>query len=432
MVQRKSRKKDDVNLVVNQINIRAPYRSTQDIDKWRTAIRQFENETNPSRLRLYDLYSDIMLDGKIISTWGKRLDWVLNKKRIYIKADGKQDEEIEKLLNSPDMTRLIKELLNSILWGYTLIQVNNIWYDEMEERYHIEWDMIPRKHVHPEDNFQCVSKDQNIATKDWLYMEDPMQRYMLWAGDATDMGLLISAAQYVIYKRGDFGDWSQFAEMFGMPFRDATYSVHDEETRKALISAMEAWGGANYMVRPEGTNMQIHDNNGASGSNSLYKDLRDACNAEIAMIILGNTLTTEQGANGARSLGEVHQDAEAQKHLYDEKYILDILNTKYRAILKVFGINITGGAILFEEDSKDWTTLKTKWEVYSGIANKIPVSDDTIYEEFDIPKPDNYDQLKEEMDARSNITMLLQEKPLHTETKNTPRNILKSLAHFFE
>jgi len=418
--------------VVNQINIRAPYRSTQDIDKWRTAIRQFENEVNPSRLRLYDLYADVMLDGKMESTWGKRLDWVLNKKRIFIKKDGKQDEEIERLLNSPDMTGLIRELLNSIIWGYTLIQVNNVWYDDMQERYHVEWDLIPRKHVHPENNFRCISKDQSMATKDWMYMEDPLQRYMLWAGDPTDMGLAIKCAQYVIYKRGDFGDWSQFAEMFGMPFCDATYSVHDEETRKALISAMEQWGGANYMVRPEGTNMEIHDNNGASGSNSLYKDLRDACNAEIAMIMLGNTLTTEQGSKGARSLGEVHQDAETQKHMYDEKFILDTLNTKFRAIMKIFGINVTGGAILFEEDAKDWTTLKTKWEVYSGIASKVPIDDDTIYEEFDIPKPENYDQLKEEMNARSTMGLLLQEQGQQQQPeKIKPKNILSALSHFF-
>lgn len=427
-VNRKKGKKD-VNLVVNQINIRAPYRSTQDIDNWRSAIRLFENEINPSRYKLYDLYADIMLDGKVVSTWGKRQDWVLNKNRIYIKKDGTQDEQINKLLNSPDMSRLIKELLNSIIWGYTLLQINNVWYNDSEERYHIDFDLIPRKHVHPEDPFRCISRDQNIATKDFLYMEDPLQKYMLWAGDATDMGLLIIAAQYVIYKRGDFGDWSQYAEMFGMPFRDATYEAHDEETRRALTQAMEEWGAANYMVRPKGSELNLHESN-ASGSNTLYKDLRDACNAEIAMIILGNTLTTEQGDSGARSLGEVHQDAEAQKHLHDEKFILDILNTKFRSILKLFGINVSGGTILFEEDAKNWDLLKKKWDVYSGIASKIPVDDDIIYEEFDIPKPDNYEEMKEAMNTFAHLNTMINDTSV-TEPKRTPKNVLKRISNFF-
>ncbi len=74
----------DTNIVVNQINIRAPYRSTQNIEKWRSGIRSFENVINPSRLILYDLYADIFLDGQVISTWGKRVDWVRNKERVFI------------------------------------------------------------------------------------------------------------------------------------------------------------------------------------------------------------------------------------------------------------------------------------------------------------------------------------------------------------
>ena len=41
--------------------------------------------------------------------------------------------------------------------------------------------------------------------------------------------------------------------------------------------------------------------------------------------------------------------------------------------------------------------LKVKWEVINGIAQMIPVDDDFIYEEFDIPKPKDYDKLKKEM-----------------------------------
>lgn len=426
-----SRKAGDKNtqVIINNITVRAPQRSTQDINNWRTAIRQFENKVNPSRLRLYDLYEDICLDGQIEATWGKRLDWVLNRELRFNDREGKNIEELTKLLNSPDMRGIVKELLNSIAWGYTLIQVNNVYYDEQEEIWKIDYDLIPRKHVHPEKNFRCISRDQNITTRDFLYMEEPLVRYMLWAGDENDMGLLAKACQYVIYKRGDFGDWSQFAEMFGMPFREATYEDYDEETRKKLEIAMEQWGGANYIIRPKGADLKIHDTGSQSGSNTLYKDLKDACNAEISKIFLGNTLTTEQGDKGARSLGDVHMESEQQKHENDKKYMLDILNTRFRAILKTFGLNVEGGLIIFEEDEANWDNLKTKWEVYSGAASLVPIDDDTIYQEFGIPKPINYDQLKEEM--RQNKMLETSFKQLFNEEKTPPKNLFNTIRNFF-
>ncbi len=377
------------NIVIKQVN-----RRSSDISTWRNAIKSAENQQNPTRVKLYDLYDDIMLDGHMEGVWGKRRDAIANRSLTFAK-DGQQDDDINKLLNSPDMGSLIKDLLDSNLFGYSLLQINSITYNEDEERYVIDYDLIPRKHVHPERAFRCISRDQTQATRDWLYMEPPLAKYMLWAGDGG-MGLLIKAAQYVIYKRGNFGDWAQFAELFGMPFREARYDNYDDATRIQLEQAMEAYGSAAYAILPKGSDFKLHDAvKGTAGQ--LYKLLHDSCNAEISKCILGNTLTTEQGENGARSLGEVHQDVEDAKHAADAKMILDILNTKFKSILKAFGFNVAGGMIAFEEGGTNWDALKKKWEVIDGVSNRVPVSDDYIYEEMGIPKPDNYDELKEAM-----------------------------------
>ena len=389
-------------LIIQQINIRVPDRSSQDIASWRVAIRSFENIHNPTRTKLYDLYTDILLDGQIEATWGKRQDAILNKEFIF-NRDGKVDEEISKLLNSYDIRLLIKEIHNAILWGYTLIFVNNIWYDDVQETYRVDFDLIPRKHVHPEVGFECISKEQGMASPDILFNEEPLCNYMIHAGDVTDMGLLAKAAQYVIYKRGGFGDWSQFAEMFGMPFRDCSYDDFDDLTRIKLEQAMEQWGAANYIIRPKGAEIKILDTANTSGSSELYDTLVKACDASISKTILGNTLTTEQGENGARSLGEVHEKAEGGKTDSDERFIFSVLNTQFRAVLKRFGINATGGEIWYKSPDTDWAELQKKWEVVSGVANKVPISDDYYYEEFDIPKPDNYNELKTKMEALNTV-----------------------------
>ncbi len=394
-VSRKAGKKLD-QVIISNIVVKQIQRKSQDIENWRNAIRQFDNLLNPSRVLLYDLFEDIELDGQIEAVWGKRRDAILNKDLLFVK-DGKEDEDLGKLLNSTSMRELIEEVLKTISWGYSLIQINSIAWNEEEEQYVIDWELIPRKHVHPERGFECVSREQSFASRDILFKEPPLSKYMLWAGKPKDMGLLVKAAQYVIYKRGGFGDWAQFAEIFGMPFREGTYNGYDDNTRQKLEYALEHMGGAGWMVKPEGTEIKIHDNSGSQGSSSLYKDLKDACNAEISKIFLGNTLTTEQGEKGTQALGNVHKEVEDQKNASDEKFVLAVLNGKFRAILKAFGFNVQNGSIWFRSPEADWDHLQKKWNVINSIGNRVPIDDDYIYEEFDIPKPENYDELKEQM-----------------------------------
>lgn len=356
----------------------------------------FDNETNPLRVKLYELYDDILIDGQLEATWGKRRDNILNR-RLMFARDGVEDEQIGALLNSPDMRNMLEELHNTIAYGYTLIQINNIEFDEEQEFYHIDFDLIPRENVHPERDFECVSVDANRITKDWPYKKPPLANYMIRAGKPKDKGLLFKVAPYVVYKRGAMGDWSQFSEMFGMPFREALYDAFDDDTRQKVEQMLSEWGPGMSFVHPKSVEIKLHGTDGNASSSEVYDRFVEVCDAAISKTVLGNTLTTEQGENGARSLGEVHQGEEDEKKLSDDRFVLSILNTQFRAILKRFGFNVNGGAIWFETPDKDWEALLKKWTVISGVSEKVPVGDDYIYEEFDIPRPENYDELKEEM-----------------------------------
>jgi hypothetical protein len=380
------------------ISIKQIQRSSQDIDSWRNALKSFDSLTNPNRVKLYDLLDDISLDGQIEATWGKRVDAISNTPLIF-SNDGKEDEQINKLLTCPDMTSLMKDIHSTIAFGYTLIQINDIIYNEDEEQYHILYSLIDRRHVHPEPGFECVSIEQNQATKDFLYKEQPLSDYMLYMGDYKDKGLLFKAAQYVIYKRGGYGDWAQFVECFGMPFREMTYDEYDEATRVKLEEMLKNWGAFGYMLHPKNSELTLHSATATSGT-SVYKELTDACDASISKTILGNTLTTEQGSSGTQALGSVHLSVEEEKKNSDRLFVLSILNTQFKAILKRFGFKVSGGNIWFASPEKDWQQLATKWNVISGIASRIPVSDDFIYETFDIPKPDNYEELKNIMQVQ--------------------------------
>jgi hypothetical protein len=436
--------KEAGNGIIALIKEKQVSHAIKTIDSWKQAIKAFESKENPLRVKLHELYEDMLIDGQLEAVWGKRRDNILNRRLTFVR-DGVEDEQISTLLNSPDMRNMLEELHNTIGFGYTLIQFNNIEFDEEQEYYHIDFDLISRAHVHPEKGFEYISIDPNRTTPDFYYKKPPLSNYMIWAGKPKDKGLFLKVAPYIIYKRGAMGDWSQFSEMFGMPFREALYDAFDDDTRQKVEQMMNEWGPGMSFVHPKSVEVKLHDTGGSTSSSDVYDRFIQVCDAAIAKTVVGNTLTTEQGESGNRALGEVHQSEEDEKKLSDELFVLSVLNTQFRAILKRFGFNVTGGAIWFETPDKDWAALLEKWKVISGIAGKVPIDDDWIYEEFDIPKPDNYDELKEEMrlermagimpfgnnSVPDNTQTAVEIVPQEQSAKNVKNNLLRRVWNFF-
>ena len=183
-----------------------------------------------------------------------------------------------------------------------------------------------------------------------------------------------------------------------MPFREMVYDEYDEPTRLKLEQMLKEWGAFGYMLHPKGSELILHEV--SNPGQCPYPELIQECDASISKTILGNTLTTEQGSHGSQSLGSVHLQVEENKYRADKNFVLSVLNSKFKAILKRYGFNVTNGYIYFETPEKDWSKLQTKWNVLSGIASHVPISDDYIYTEFDIPKPDNYEELKKQLQER--------------------------------
>jgi hypothetical protein len=267
---------------------------------------------------------------------------------------------------------------------------------------------------------------------------------MIQAGNPTDKGVFAKAAPYVIYKRGGFGDWAQFSEMFGMPFREAIYDAYDEDTRSKIQQFMEKWSARTYLVHQRDVEIKMHETGGSASSSEVYKQFIACCDAGISKTILGNTLTTEQGNTGACSLGEVHENEEGEKKLSDERFVVSVLNTQFRAVLKRFGLPVAGGEIWYEAPGKDWDALQKKWNVIAAIGDRIPVDDEFIYEEFDVPKPENYEERKEEMrlERQAGLASLFDAGQGETEPpgkqkntkdgKKTPNNLFARFLDFFD
>jgi phage gp29-like protein len=192
----------------------------------------------------------------------------------------------------------------------------------------------------------------------------------------------MKAAQYVIYKRGGFGDWAQYCELFGMPFRVAKYEGYDEKTRQELETALKEAGSAAYMVIPKEAEINFVQGN-HTGTAVHYEVLVNSCNKELSKLILGQTMTTEE--SGAYAQAKIHLEVEKEIHFADKLFVKNILNEKLLPLLKKHGIVQGHGKFGFQEIEN--IDKKTRLDMDLRLAEKIAIDDDYFYETYQIPKP---------------------------------------------
>jgi len=380
---RKAGKVESGKIVTYQLDIRQIMRTVQDIQTWRQAITSAENINFPNKIKLFDLYYDLLLDAHLTSVIDARKTSVL-KSPITFSKEGKENEVICKLIKSPQFLDMLDNILDTRYWGHTLI--------EFEPGQLLKPHLIPRKHVVPEKGIVIINQNDQNGIE---YREPPYSNFMIEIGKPGDLGLLVKAAQYVIYKRNCLGDYSQYSEIFGQPLRKGTYNPYDEISRTELKKSMEEMGSSAWAIFPEGTNIEFIESASKTGSAELYKGLIELCNKEISKLILGETLTTDQGSLGTQALGNVHADVAEEKEYADKTFIINFLNNEFFEFLNNNGWP-TDGEFSFQEN--EIISLKDDILIDEKLSAIIPLDDDYFYEHYGRPKPANYNELKKKMD----------------------------------
>jgi SPP1 gp7 family putative phage head morphogenesis protein len=325
-------------LVINQITIKAPVRKTSDVAAWRTALQS--GDMGRPKL-LFDLYEDLLIDGVLSDAIDKRIKAVTNSELTFQDADGSEVPDLTDLLDSPAWEDLLEGIMQSRFWGRAGI--------EFDFANGFDAKLIPPKHIKLE-NLQILLNEYDDSGVS--YEGDD---HLLILGKKRDFGLMLKTAPFAIWKRGGFGDYAQWLEIFGMPQRVGKYSSYDPESRKLLEEAMEKAGSAPWIVIPKESEVETTNTSGTGSSGKSYDEFRKACNEEMLITILGQTMTTVQGDKGARSLGEVHKEVEEGKNRADMRFVQRVLNHFVLPLLEKRGFPVTGGKFIFPKAAEALT-----------------------------------------------------------------------------
>ena len=380
-------------LVVQELQIRAAIRTKQDIQTFRASQISAESRYSPNRSRLYDLYDDIRLDGHLSGIIQKRFDAVLNKPLFYRDKSGKEVKGMNSFILSREMRFIKRQILESILNGIAGIEF--IPGATVEPRY------IPIKHIKPK--WQIISYEQN-GQEGADYTELPN----IWIiGEPEDLGILLKCAPYAIYKRGVFADWANFIEIFGQPVRIMYYDAHDKQTKIELKEILDESGSALALMVPKQAEFKMMDGKQTNGDGRLQETFVNSANAELSVIVLGNTETTASAKTGSFAKSKTHQEQQLEISKSDLVYVAQYLNDPhFIAILKSYGLPVTeGGYFEFNKDI-DINFLSERIEIDKALKDELhlPMEDDYLYDTYGVPKPANYEEIKQEQDEEDDET----------------------------
>lgn len=370
--------KAKASVVINDfgINIRSVDRSRMDLQRWRNALLSAENIVLPTRKLLYDLYADTILDEHLTSVLEQR-QLALTNARLVFKKDGEVQEPIQQIIETEGFETLLVNLLDSRFYGYSLCYADFTAKNELGEPDPIV-ELVPRAHVVPSRHLVVADPYSNDGVD---YTLPPYNNLYVAAGKPKSLGLISIAAPLVLIKRGDVGDWATFNEVFGQPMRVAYYQTGDPAQKSQLESAMANAGAMSYLVLPDGSKVEFPDIN-KTGSADTYERLQKAMDAGMSKLIVGQTMTTENGSS--RSQGEVHERLAEKIARADRRFILKLLNSRVRALLAAQGFAIDGRFEFEEEEER----LSQKDQIANAISvhTKVaPIALDWWTERFGYP-----------------------------------------------
>lgn len=191
-------------------------------------------------------------------------------------------------------------------------------------------------------------------------------------------------------------DWLvNFAQLFGIPFRWATYSAGaPQETIDGICSMLENLGSNPWAAFPSGTTLEFKAEGLRNGSDTPQGDLLDRAEKQCDLLILGQTLTTDTGrmgrAGGSLALGRVHEGVKAETVRAAADFVTEIIQTQLiPAVLRLnFGNDdFCPTFTLAEDQDKDLTAGAEIIRTLSGAGAGSMIGLDWLGKKFGIPKP---------------------------------------------
>lgn len=351
----------------------------KDIGDWRKAWQTAINVDNPNRLPLYDIYRDVEIDLHLSGCIQQREGFVLSRSFKLVNEKGDEDEEAAKYFNTSWFKQLMKFALDANYWGHSLIELGGVVTDINGLLTYSGVTLIPRKHVIPE--YHRVIPELGMEWKDGIdYQKPPFSDWLIEVGQPDNLGLYLKAATQTIPKKNALAFWDTFAEIFGMPMRIARTTTRDEKERAKMEKMMADMGTEGWGIFQEGTEIEVVESSKGDAFN-VYDKRIDRANSELSKLIIGQTMTIEDGSSLSQS--ETHLEVFQNLVEADCDTLRDVVNNQLIPHMIQHGFPLTG--IHFDWDYSVDYTPEQQVAYEELVLNNYEVDPTYFEEKYNMP-----------------------------------------------
>lgn len=350
----------------------------KDVATWRAAWQAALNLETPNRLRLYDVYTDCLVDLHLSGCIGQRKGKTLQKQFRLVGRDGKENIEATKLLQREWFSDFIDLALDSRFWGHSLIQLGDVINDENGIRFD-GVELVPRKHVCPE--YGVVTREPAGEPKKGMsYREGDFALWCVEVGKPKDLGLLLKCAPSCLSKKNMLAFWDMFGEIFGAPMRIAKTTTNDEAERRRIEGALEEMGAAFWGLFPDGTDIEIKESSRGDAYN-VYDKRVDRCNSELSKGILMQTMTIDNGSSHSQS--ETHLEIFENVVTADATMVANVVNDRLLPLMVRHGFPVKG--LRFEWDNTASLSAEDRLRMEQVLLEHYDIDPQYFIDAYNVP-----------------------------------------------
>lgn len=278
-------------------------RAKVGIEDWREMLDFFEDDHNPDREKMMELYQEIDLDDQVTAK-RQAVQLGITGTEYYL-YDTKTKKEVPDLKANIFDRRWFIDYLNhavdAIFYGHSLIEFGdwniNKGYDHKQMR------LVPRHLVCPEKGFvrRRAGEDHGIPYRN----NDRFSKNLVEIGGKKDKGLFASLATMFIFKKGSLSSWSDFQQHFGEPILQIATDLLNSQNTDTYYDFIENRGGSGGLVTDIDDVMKVLEAE-KTDAYKVYWQMVEMCNAGINKVMEGQSMTTD--SEGGKYDGNVHAD----------------------------------------------------------------------------------------------------------------------------
>lgn len=358
------------------------YRVRQDVATWRAALTSAESVYNPQRLQLYRLYNDLILDAHLSACIDQRKN-LIRSLDFDIKINDEENEELSKLIETKWFRDFVDYALDSIYFGYSLIQFDSIVNDSFKCV-----ELVPRQYVKPE--LHIVTTDTSAITGT-DYLEFPYNNWSIGVGNPKDLGLLAKAAPLIIWKKNALASWAEFGEIFGTPLRVGKTDLRDEVTVNNMEKMLQNMKSSAYGLFNTDDEIEFVETN-RSDAHQVFDAMIQRCNSEISKLILNQTGTTDEKSFVGSA--EIQERILKNVGYNDQFFIETVCNTQLVPMMQRLGLLPEGAEICIYNEESFSIQDQSKFDIELLKTGKFMVTPEYIKEKYgtdviEVAEPDN-------------------------------------------